>query len=95
MDKRFDLGYVWAQKPRFIVLTLFGRDAPGAPLHPFSPMEERLALDSAFQRTFVHAQRDTLGSEMDRIRAALGADALFPYATPDRRYVLAAYRRRD
>jgi len=95
MDKQFDLGYVWAQEPRFIVLTLFGRDAPGAPLHPFSPMEERLALDRTFQRSFVHAERDTLGSEADRPRAALGADALFPYATPDRRYVLAAYRRRD
>jgi hypothetical protein len=95
MDKHFDLGYVWAQRPRFIVLTLFGRDAPDAPLHPFSPMEERLALDPAFQRAYVHVGTASTGDAFDRLRAALGADALFPYATPDRRYVLAAYRRRD
>jgi len=91
MDKRFDLAHVWEQRPRFIVLTLFGRDDPGAPLHPFSPMEERLATAPEFQRDFVHATNDSL--QAHRLRATLGAAALFPYATPGRRYVLAAYQR--
>jgi hypothetical protein len=93
MDKRFDLAYVWAQRPAAIVLTLFGRDAPGAPLHPFSPMEQRLALDPEFQREFIVASSDTTTDAIDRLRTSLGADALFAYATPGRRYVLAAYRR--
>ena len=97
MAKRFDLAYVWAQRPAAIVLTLFGREDPGAPLHPFTPMEERLALDPEFQRDFLRAATDSTANanagEMDRLRASLGADALFPYATPGRRYVLAAYRR--
>jgi hypothetical protein len=93
MDKRFDLAYVWAQRPAAIVLTLFGRDAPGAPLHPFSPMEQRLALDPEFQREFIVASSDTTTDAIDLLRTSLGADALFPYATPGRRYVLAAYRR--
>jgi hypothetical protein len=91
MDKRFDLAHLWEQRPRFIVLTLFGRDDPGAPLHPFSQMEERLATAPEFQRDFVHATNDSL--QAHRLRAALGAAALFPYATPGRRYVLAAYQR--
>jgi hypothetical protein len=93
MDKRFDLGYVWARHPDFIVLTFMGRDAPEAPLRPFSPMEERLALDPEFQRDFVRAASDTAANALDQLRISLGADALFPYATPGRRYVLAVYRR--
>jgi len=93
MDKRFDLAYLWAQQPRFIVLTLFGREEPGAPLHPFSTMEERLAQDPTFQRDFVRVENDTLGSTSEQLRGSLGAAALFPWARPGQRYVLAAYRR--
>jgi hypothetical protein len=57
-------------------------------------MEARFALDPDFQRDFMHVASDSTVAESERLRASLGADALFPYATPGRRYVLAAYRRR-
>jgi hypothetical protein len=94
-DKRFDLDYLWKLRPRFLVLSFFSRDAADAPLHALTPMEERLAFSPGFQRDFVRGASDKLSTEADRERASLGADAVFPYRTPDQRHVLAVYRRRN
>lgn len=105
MAKTFDLAYVFDRRPEFIVLTFFGRgdllaavDA-GAPLYPFSEMESRLASHPAFERDYFRAPPAAPAAAglagLDGLRRFFGADAVFPYATPGRRYVLVAYRRKS
>ncbi len=101
MAKSFDLGYVFERRPEFIVLTFFGRGealAPldaTAPLYPFSEMEHRLAAHPAFGRDYYRVPEpgDAPAEGIGRLRRSLGAEAVFPYATPGRRYVLAVYAR--
>jgi hypothetical protein len=101
-DKRFDLSYVWAQRPQVIALTLTGREGSAAPLKPFFEIEERLAIDPEFQRSYVQAIADSMADSTrvtssdprDSLRRSLGADAVFPYTTAGWRSVDAAFRRR-
>jgi hypothetical protein len=98
MDKRFDLAYVWAQKPRFIVLTYFGGNEATAPLYPSSPMEERLAADPTFQRDYLRPRdppEPTQGaySVMEQL---LSSDTIpISYSTPGRKYLLGVFRRKN
>jgi hypothetical protein len=97
MDKRFDLAYVWAQKPRFIVLTYFGGNEATAPLYASSPMEERLAADPTFQRDYLRPRdppEPTQGaySVMEQL---LSSDTIpISYSTPGRKYLLGVFRRK-
>ena len=95
MAKRFDIDYIWAKRPEFIVLTFLGRNAPEAPLHPFSSMEERLGADSTFQREYLRAKDPSDSTRLAGPGALPGAASQFEYATPGHRYVLAVYHRRD
>jgi hypothetical protein len=58
-------------------------------------METRLASHPAFARDYVRAPDPgaTATSEVEGLRQALGAEAVFPYATLGQRYLLAVYRR--
>ena len=102
MDKAFDLAYVFERRPRFIVLAFFGVGEANTPfeanaaLHPFTEMERRLGSHPEFARRYFRdsAAESAPSGDLDRLRWSLGAEALFPYATPGRRYVLAVYRRR-
>lgn len=102
MAKTFDLAYVFDRRPEFIVLTFLGRGdllAPvdaNAPLYPFSEMESRLASHPAFERDYFRAADSTApaAAGLEGLRRFFGAEAVFPYATPGRRYVLVAYRRK-
>lgn len=95
MAKQFDPAYVFDRRPEFIVLTFFGRDQPGAPLHPFSEMETRLLADPAFASDYrrVPDPGAEAATDIELTRQAFGAEAVFPYATPDQRYLLAVFRR--
>ena len=64
--------------------------------HAFSPMETRLAADSTFMAAFVRPLDPPDSTHQVSADGAtlLGADTLFNYTTPDRRYILAVYRRR-
>jgi hypothetical protein len=89
--KRFDLAYVFDRNPEFIVLTFIGRDQPGAPLHPFSEMESRLAAHPRFTRDYL---RTSVPGATPASEPSFGAEAVFPYATFGQRYLLAVYQRR-
>jgi len=101
-DKRFDLSYVWAQRPRFVVLALSGREGFAAPLKPLGPIEERLALDPEFQRGYVQGVADstadstrvTSGDRLDSLRTSLGADAVFAGTWLEGPFVFAVFSRK-
>jgi len=99
--KQIDPDVLWSRPPEFIVLAFLGSGEPDSPfhpntpLHPFSPMEAQLQSDPRFQGGYVQPQAAAAPADdaRARLRAALGAEEVFPYAEPGRSYFLAVYRR--
>jgi hypothetical protein len=103
MAKRFDLGYIFAQRPRYVVLSFLASGEPFAPLrpeqplYPFSEMETRLAEHPEFARHYLEstAPGGRTGEDPDELAAQLRAQRVFRSAAPGHHYLLAVYRRHD
>ena len=103
MAKRFDLDYIFGQRPRWIVLSFLASGEPYAPIapaqaiHPFSGMEERLAAHADFARHYVEPPRAPGANtdELENLATRLRARRVFRAAAPGRHYLLAVYSRHD
>jgi len=103
MAKRFDLDYVFRQRPRWIVLSFLASGEPYSPIaptqaiHPFSEIEQRLVEHEDFAGHYLESPRAARsdGDELDGLAARLGARKVFRSAATGHHYLLAVYGRRD
>lgn len=99
LNKQFDLGYVFEQRPRFLVVTVGGPLGPGGGVDParltaWTDIEDRLAKRPEFRAEYVRPREPAAGgSELERAAALFGAAAAFRHAYPDTTYLLLAYER--
>ena len=101
MAKRFDLDYVFRQRPRWIVLSFLASGepyapiAPGQAIHPFSEMEEALVSHPAFAGWYGEAPEPAVvsGDELEELASRLHARRVFRSAAPGHHYLLAVYER--
>lgn len=103
LRKQYNPEYIFAKRPRYIVLVFTAPGDPYAPLPPgasldyASEMEGRLAAHPDFRRYYVDSLRSPEPTQngFETVAAAIGAQKMFPYALPDEHYLLAVYRRHD
>jgi hypothetical protein len=100
LDKRYDVGYVLARRPRAIVLVLTRsgdptRPLPDAPLDPWTRVDLELYRHPEFQRWYRRRDEAPAAGEdrLDGLARRLGAARVFQHAYPGRYYLLAAFRR--
>jgi hypothetical protein len=102
MAKRFDLDYVFHQRPRWIVLSFLASGepyapiAPGQAIHPFSEMEEALVSHPAFAGGYEQSPSPVVSSgddELEALASRLHARRVFRSAAPGHHYLLAVYER--
>ncbi len=97
LDKRFDPGYVFDQRPRYIVIVLTNR--PGSDMRtlelvPWTPIEDRLLADPRFAREYRRRERahnHLPDSILERVRRMTGAAAVFRHDYPGRLYLLTVF----
>jgi hypothetical protein len=101
MAKRFDLDYVFRQRPRWIVLSFlasgepYAAISPGQAIHPFSEMEQALVSHPAFAGWYDEgpAPVASSGDELELLASRLHARRVFRSAAPGHHYLLAVYER--
>ncbi|GMU36896.1 MAG: hypothetical protein KJ057_04220 [Phycisphaerae bacterium] len=97
--KSFDPGYVFDQRPRFLILTLQAPLRPGGEddfrnLKPFTPIEERLIEDPAFLVWYAHPREPAEEADLlERLACVTGAARVFRHDYPGLSYFLAAFER--
>lgn len=99
LDKRFDLAYVFDQRPRLLVLTVGGPQEPGGGFDParltaWTDIEDRLAKRPEFRADYVRPREAAAeADDLERAAALFGAAAAFRHAYPDTTYLLLVYER--
>jgi hypothetical protein len=103
LKKRYSPAYVFAQEPRFLVLTLTAEGwwtqppPAGTRFHYWSPVELRISRAPEFEARYVHRRDPTPGEAEDWLAAMArrrGAVRIFEHAYPEAYYLLLAFESR-
>jgi arabinofuranosyltransferase len=103
LRKEYDPGYVLAQKPAFIVLSMtargvsYQRPPPGTEFGFWTPMESGIYDSADFQKHYVRrmARSRVQDTWLDDLAARFGAEKVFEHAYPGAYYLLAVFKRRN
>lgn len=102
MDKQYEPSYILDRHPEFIVFVYHAQGNPtqspqgSVVFGRWTDIENRLAVDPEFQRSYVNPRPVPPGSTWTEAMAAqIGAERIFEHLHPGLYYLLALYRRQD